>query len=207
MDMHSWIRMLAPIILLLMLGFRVFILAKDGSGSHSFSITGIQVMLVVIVAVVIMDTYQDRGKAQSNMQANTSTVSKSASRTRNSSVTSRQSSNGVVRSVIKEKYWLLGMMFLAFCILYLLSHRRHDMKDWTVKGAMAIRGKDPFEHDVDKALIKVLEEDPHGAETRDFFIQGILARKGVDSVKQKKGEAGGEAKDSALKAPDKPVER
>ena len=70
-------------------------------------------------------------------------------------------------------------MFLAFCALHLLGHRNKEMKDWTVKGALAIRGQDPYEHLVDQALIEIIQSDTHDDATRIFFLKGLLARKGI----------------------------
>lgn len=187
-------------ILLFFVVYRFFRLAKDSSGHPSNSITGIQIITLVIVVVVVMDTLQDRGipdnvAINSSKQSASSQSKKTAKRSllSRSRIRSSSSKGAVVRTVIKEKYFLLGMMFLAFCVLYLLSHRRDDMKDWTVKGALAIRGQDPYEHLVDQALVRVLNKHVDDKEMRKFFVKGLLARKGiVPGVDVEEGDKSGE---------------
>jgi len=190
----KWIQLTILVLIVCMAIGRVLIAAKDGQGNTSSSLTGMQITTFVIFAVVMIDTFNDRSFRDFDASSIVGKVTgKRGRRGRVARASGVRTERSTSRSVIKEKYWLLAMVFLAYCVLFLLSHRKKDMRDWTVKGAMAIRGNDPYEHIVDETLVAILRDSPDDPDIQDFFIRGMLAKKGQAVA------AGGESGESQKK--------
>ena len=153
----------------------------------SWSLTGLFCTTVVIFMVVIVDSINDTPNVSSQ-----TTVASKAGATRISQL--RRGSTAVstakVRSVVKEKYGILGTIWIGWLLLYVLGHKQ-GMWDMSLRFMMAIRGKhNPIPNDdpIDNYLVDLLKGDS-SPESRGFAVQMTLARKGVVPVEDKKSEA------------------
>lgn len=156
---------------------------RASNGETSRTLTGMYVTAVFIFTVVMVDTLQDRSTASQTSSTSTSAAStpKAPAFPLGKRGGLSAASSDRSRTVLKEKYWILGVVFLCFAVLYLVSHRNEQVTRMVVWIVMAARRLNPFENDskLDGAIVTILlenKEDPH---TRQFALDYVLAKKGV----------------------------
>ena len=162
--------------------YRMFkpVTARDGLKSRT--LTGLYITMIMIFAVIMIDTLNDRGQVvvDDSSKASTKSTRRASSARRGRKSTVRD--NSYARAVLKEKYAILAFVFAFFGILYLLGHQNERMTKMGVWFIMAARKLNPFENELDMAAISVLEEDPDNPDTRQWYIEYVLAKRGVSST-------------------------
>lgn len=158
---------------------RILVPCRAGNGEMSRTLTGMYITAVFIFAVVVADTMQDRPTSS----VHPATVSTSLPSPKH--LVAARPSNASERSrvVLKEKYFILGMVFVCFSLLYLLSHRNEQITRMLVWVVMAARRLNPFEHDsrMDSAIVDILVDNKNDEQTRRWVLDYVLAKRGVSA--------------------------
>lgn len=157
---------------------RIFRPMRASDGKPSNTLTGLFCVTLVVFVVVIVDSINDRPNVSSQTTVNSTRKGTSVKRSRRGGTAYKSAK---ARSVAKEKYGILGMLWVGFALLYLLSHRGETVWTMGLRFLMAIRGKfDPLpdEDGLDKLITETVNEDP-SPENKEWAIRMTLAKKGV----------------------------
>lgn len=151
--------------------------ATASDGHKSWTLTGLKLVTVFVLATVLLDTLNDRVSITTTTTATTLKAT-----TRN--VRPVSSTLAPVRSVIKEKYNILGGLWLGFAILYMLSHRLQAWSNTVIRGIMAVRKMDPFvgQDAIDKFIIAQLDANYDSVYHHEWFLRALLAKRGEASA-------------------------
>lgn len=181
----SWETILVPLtkyplitITWMIILLRIFRPMKASDGKPSNTLTGLFCVTLVVFVVVIVDSINDRPDVSSQTTVNSTRRGTSVKRSRRGGTAYKSAK---ARSVAKEKYGILGMLWVGFALLYLLSHRGETVWTMGLRFLMAIRGKfDPLpdEDGLDKLITETVNDEP-SPENKEWAIRMTLAKKGV----------------------------
>ena len=188
----EWVSFVTIVFAILHTVFRIIRPCKAGDGTMSRTLTGMYMAAVFIFAVVVVDTVQDRPTIQPQIVTQPSvapqpaTVNRQLVAARLPSISAARPTQYGERSrvVLKEKYFILGLVFVCFSLLYLVSHRNEQITRMLVWIVMAARRLNPFEHDsrMDGAVVDILLGDAADQKTRQFALDYVLAKRGVSAA-------------------------
>lgn len=155
--------------------------ASASNGKKSWTLNFLRLTTLFIFATVIIDTVNDRYYPLPKPPATATTTTVMAPPKRGRRTRSSSKSLPIVRAVLKEKYNILGALWLGFAILYVLSHRHDEWSDTIIRGIMAVRKMDPFagRDEIDKFIIQRLEDNFDSIYHHEWFLRALLAKKGI----------------------------
>jgi len=158
--------------------FRMFRPMMASDNKPSWTLTGLFCTTMIIFMVTIIDSINDRPDVSSQTTAISTRKGKKVSRRTRGRGNFKTAK---ARGVVKEKYGILGSIWIGFMLLYLLSHKGKDIWSMMLRFMMAGRGKfNPMPNDdpMDNYLVSLLKEDLSPI-TRAFAVRMTLARKGI----------------------------
>lgn len=136
-------------------------ISKDG---HSNTLHLVKLSSFFILTIVALDTINDVVMWLNSL----------------SSATTKPAPGAAIRAVAKEKYYLLGFMFLVSTIAYYSKHPK--VVDFAIRLIAAWKGSNPYPDKVDpldQFIMQYLKDTPT-SDNEDWFVRVLMARKGTN---------------------------